>query len=395
MDYLIGEWIIEDFATCKIEQAWDSDDEEYKNVEVDGLEGINKFGKVKIGKPHPSLPSFADLPTSKAGFQLEGELQFTNTVFELTGDLVVFGKLILQDSNLVLNTHFIRNSGKIEKKGNSKIIGAVETLRDDVQGTPTLAGNINIEGDLRSDGIIALGASPGSGLITGDLTLLEGSEIHVEFAGTEAGTEFDYLEVGGAATLAGDLYLYLIDDYEPVENAMHEFLKAGSFAGGFEEIKQENVGRSYRFDITSDADSYTATAKSISIGSYEDWKTYFFNETDAVDDLISGPNADPDKDGLLNFVEYATGGFPGDYTSPPFELSMEGGVLSETAIYWAEAVSGYEWTMEQSSDLTTWVALPYSIESTEELGERSRISISTTPSPESRFFRFKLNELEN
>ena len=44
--------------------------------------------------------------------------------------------------------------------------------------------------------------------------------------------------------------------------------------------------------------------------SYDDWTSVHFNAEEISDHNISGPSADPDKDGLTNFAEYALGTAP-------------------------------------------------------------------------------------
>ncbi len=313
-----GTWIVEDFASCKIGFGF--------------LSNIFPRVVVSIGKPHATLPSFQDLPKPN-------------------DSLTVNGVLVLNDAILDMDGKTLRFSTRIVKNGTSKIIGSVESVRDAVQGTPTLAGNINIEGDLSLDGNLSLGASPGTGLITGDLTLFPGSDVQFEFEGTEPGIGFDFLEVGGTANLDGKLSLSLIDEYLPDGGESFLFLKAGSLAGSFAEIDQDLMGRQRRFDVASEAEGLTATAKVILIGSYEDWRAIYFSETEAQDDLISGLDADPDFDGMVNLEEYISNGLPkvssplffeGDFGKNPFKIRL------------ANRVTDYVWQLESSSNLEDW-----------------------------------------
>lgn len=40
---------------------------------------------------------------------------------------------------------------------------------------------------------------------------------------------------------------------------------------------------------------------------FSEWQRLYFTSTQVNDAALSGPNADPDKDGLSNFAEFATG----------------------------------------------------------------------------------------
>ncbi|MBK1877685.1 DUF7453 family protein [Pelagicoccus mobilis] len=378
--HLGGEWVISDFAACEIR------DERYS----EGLKTINGAASLTLGLPHESLPSFVDLPTRIGDFSLKGKLTLIAADLDIHGDLnIEGGKLILNNSTVNLNTHFLRNAGSIKKNGTSKIIGEVESLRDQVQGIPTLAGNINIEGSLTTDGIIALGASPGSGLITGDLNLLPESEMRVEFAGDEAGTGFDFLEVGGTANLDGKLTLSLIDDYLPEADQTFRFIQAGEVDGTFATIEQGLMGRSRRMDVTTDAEGLLATAREISIESYQDWRTHFFNETDAADDLISGPTADPDGDGTSNLLEYLSNNLPQHPSSPPF--SRLEASQSDYRIRLSNTVNDYQAILETSIDLQDWQPAQIT-ESNDTVNGDTTLKEIRVSDPESkqRFYRLTL-----
>jgi len=166
-----GNWIIEDGASCQLKH----------NTEI---HTIGKEAKIQLGKPHPTLGSLSNLPVSN------------QKLFNL-------GTLILRDTVLDMKGNTFEQQGTFD----GKVIGNVQSIRNDVQGVIQLAGNIDIQGDLTMDTTLSLGASPGTGKISGDLTLLPGAEMIVEVGGSEPGTEFDFLEVGGIATIGGALRL--------------------------------------------------------------------------------------------------------------------------------------------------------------------------------------------
>lgn len=344
-------WVIEDFAACELR------DPQF----TDGLPGIDRGATVKIGKPHPTLPSFVNLPTIPDGFRIRGELTVQNAELSVGGDLDIDegGSLILQDSILRLNNKVLRSRGGVKQLGESDIIGDVESIRDQVQGIPTLAGNINIEGSLTTDGVVSLGASPGAGLITGNLTLLPESEMRVEFGGEEPGTEFDFLEVGGTANLDGQLTLSLIDGYVPDNGTEFLFLQAGTIAGAFEEIEQDTLGRERRFAVAAGDQGLTATMEALTIGSYADWRAAFFSASEVADDLISGVMADPDEDGVPNLAEYLSGGLP-EWPSlyPLFQVSTN---PDQFGIQLANGVGDYTWLIQSSTNLVDWESVAINV----------------------------------
>jgi hypothetical protein len=72
------------------------------------------------------------------------------------------------------------------------------------------------------------------------------------------------------------------------------------------------VMKYYRYanqQYTADLSSVTVRVPIEMYVSYPSWRNELFG-TDALNDAISGPNADPDKDGLTNFQEYQAGTDP-------------------------------------------------------------------------------------
>lgn len=323
-----GTWVIEDFAAVDV----------FSFSPNLNLKTIGKNAVVKLGKPHATKSSFNNLPNVKS-------------------DLLVEGALYLNGVDLEMNGNIVRNKGHVYGPG--KIKGDVESIRDQVQGIIQLAGNITIEGNLTSDGVIALGASAGVGLVTGDLTLLPGSDMRVEFSGTEPGTGFDFLEIGGTANLDGKLTLSLIDEYIPDKGAGFLFLKAGTVSGDFSDIDQGTLGRQRRFDVTAGLEGLTATMQALSIASYSDWRAAFFSETEVADDLISGLGADPDDDGIVNLAEYLSNGLPKGPSLEPLKLVTES--PDTFLLQLANGVADYTWQLETSRALEGWSAVDVNV----------------------------------
>lgn len=300
----------------------------------DQILGLGRMATLKLKATTPGGKIFGDLPSFAHPFNVGGKLELDGTLFDMGGGTLLHRNQILM-------------------KNGAKVIGDVESVRDDVQGIVPLVGNINIEGNLTTNGTISLGASPGAGLVTGNVTLLPGSEMIVEFAGTDPGTEFDFLEVGGQLALDGKLTLKLLDEYLPPENEVFRFIEADEVTGQFVEVDQSEMGRLRRFAIASDANGVTATAEAIAISSFDQWRTQFFSPAEAADDSISGPNADPDGDGQSNLVEYATNGLPLVPGPGPLSLGRDG-----LALRWANGVQDYTWELSTSVGLESWEVIP-------------------------------------
>ena len=92
---------------------------------------------------------------------------------------------------------------------------------------------------------------------------------------------------------------------------------------------------------------------------YAAWRQLCFNSIDATNDAISGPNADPDGDGLTNRAEYGLGGVPRFPDQPAHlpttALEVFAGHTYLTLQYNVQGgASDVTFTPEVSSDLTVW-----------------------------------------
>ncbi len=96
---------------------------------------------------------------------------------------------------------------------------------DFVDGTLTV-GTFN--GDLNQfGGILAPGASPGLTQVNGNYNLIVGT-LAIEIGGALPGTDFDRVDVTGAAILSGELAVSLVNGFVPNYGDSFEFLTAGT-----------------------------------------------------------------------------------------------------------------------------------------------------------------------
>ena len=92
---------------------------------------------------------------------------------------------------------------------------------------------------------------------------------------------------------------------------------------------------------------------------FSEWQVLIFNEEQMADVNFSGPDADPDLDGLNNFAEYALGSSPIDPSDrsrfTDLDLVKIGGVQYYAFSYtrW-RGVKGVSFTVQVSSDLKDW-----------------------------------------
>lgn len=90
---------------------------------------------------------------------------------------------------------------------------------------------------------------------------------------------------------------------------------------------------------------------------YEAFRATYFTPAERNDDSISGPTADPDKDGVPNLFEYAFGLDPikADAVGPTFSITSVGPQDSPTLTYQRlKGASDLEFFLESSPDLMTW-----------------------------------------
>lgn len=91
--------------------------------------------------------------------------------------------------------------------------------------------------------------------------------------------------------------------------------------------------------------------------SYAEWRTANFSPTEAAQDAISGPDADPDGAGLTNFTRYA---FVLAARGPVVPPVTAGTVVKDGSTYLTltfnrrAPASGLAYTIESSSNLVTW-----------------------------------------
>ena len=227
----------------------------------------------------------------------QGQIQLCGGAVEFTGALTNGapgtlgpGGLITGYGSLIVSGGLL-NSGSMALSGVTNITGTVNNgpsgLVDTAGGTTSFWGNVVNNGTVYSNSdafTVFYGAVSGSGSFTGPGTAsFEGnlspgqtpaaiavasqayfantSQINIALAGTTAGTQYDQVNVAGAATLSGgSLNVTLLNGFRPAQNAQFTVLTFGSRSGNFATESGLNLGGRLQLVPAYTANSLVLTA---------------------------------------------------------------------------------------------------------------------------------------
>ncbi len=180
-----------------------------------------------------------------------------------------------------------------------------------VWDTGTLDGDGTIEGNVRSDGFVAPGNSAGKLTITGNYTQRDTGYYSVEIFGLNQGTDYDLLDVGGVANIAGVLEVDVTDNgYSPMLGDAFEILRAaGGVVGTFDSEYLRSIGDNVRLTTIYGANSVNLAVVPIQTADYN-----ANGIVDAADYTVwrnslgqtgLAPAADGDGNGVVDALDYA------------------------------------------------------------------------------------------
>jgi autotransporter-associated beta strand protein len=292
---------------------------------------------------------------------------------------------------------YATGSGSVLKTGDGalSLSGAntytgLTTLSVGTLQTDNLSGSL-----LQTSGTFAPGNSPATTVIGGDYTQGSSGTLEIEVGGTTAGTEYDVLNIGGTADLAGNIQIVLIDNFAPTPGDRFTILNYAALAdSGFSLILPEFDGNlewtvergstalTLTFDYTNDLDGFR--------------EKYGLN-TDGSEDFL-----DWSGNGISNILYLAFGlGDPNEANIDRGRLPAVSGVSAygDYAVSFVEpsANVGLILTMATSDDMSTWPDLddmetayqPVHTE-TESLDadyEQQTLHFDSVPGEDRRFYR--------
>ena len=136
------------------------------------------------------------------------------------------------------------NTGTVNIAGGQTLtISGGGTFDNAVGGTLQGTGTFNVSATTFSNaGDVNPGTSPGILSITGNFPQISTGVLNMEIGGLIAGTDFDQLDINGAATLDGTLNVSLISGFSPSLGDSFQIVKYTSGSGTFSTLNLPSVG---------------------------------------------------------------------------------------------------------------------------------------------------------
>jgi hypothetical protein len=151
---------------------------------------------------------------------------------------------------------FTQSAGETRVEGSLELSGGPLGLAGG-----RLAGGGTVHGSVSSSGgTVSPGSSVGTLTVDGDYSQGAGGQLLVELAGTGVG-QHDVLEVDGAASLGGTLYVTAAGGYQPQPGDSFTILEADLRSGEFDHVASwADSDCSLGFDVTYNAGTVVITA---------------------------------------------------------------------------------------------------------------------------------------
>ncbi len=158
---------------------------------------------------------------------------------------------VADEATLTFDETLTLNGRVLTKTGNGKLVindnagvGTVEGMAGTISGVGTVAGLLN-----NNSATLAPGNGPGIFTVDGDYTQGVGGTLAIEIGGSGPG-QFDALHISGAADFAGDLFVTLINAFNPTTEFDFDILDFSSATGSLHPILPD-LDPSLMWDLNS------------------------------------------------------------------------------------------------------------------------------------------------
>ena len=365
-------------------------------------------GTVKLGASE-RFSSTLDLTVKTGGvFDLNA---FTETL----GPVELFGGSIVNSSGSA--SQFLAGSSYDFRSGTvSARLGGPSAMTKTSSGTVALSGantftggstvldgTLDLSGSLNSSltvdsGTLTLGPTTGARTINGSLTVSSAGTLRVRIDGPTAGTQYDQARLTSSTsrtTLAGTLDLIAApglaagSTYRIIDNSGSSAAGTGTFTNLAEGAEFFEDAQWWRINYTGGTGNDVVLTR-ITPTAWQTWQSTYFG-TNANNPLIGGAQADNDKDGTANLIEYATGMNPTVGDTVPQSASKNGSMLD--FIYTKnKAATDLTYTVEWSDAFTTWstAGVTSTILSDNGTTQQIKASVPAAGTVPQRFVRLKI-----
>jgi autotransporter-associated beta strand protein len=300
-----------------------------------------------------------------------------NAFSETLGPVELFGGSIVNSTGS--STQFLAGTSYDVRSGAvSARLGGSAALTKTTSGTVTLsgantftggstvqAGTLDLAGSLNSSlivdgGTVTFGATTGIRTVAGSLTVNSAGSVRFRLNGTTAGTQYDQLRLTSATSsvaLAGMLDLVAApglvagSSFRIIDNTGTSLAVSGTFSGLPEGAEFYEDAQWWRISYTGGSGNDVVLTR-ITPTAWQTWQATSFG-ANTNNTLIAGEQADDDKDGVFNLLEYAFASSPSTNTSLPHSAARNGSNLEYTYTK-NKSATDVTYTVEWTDNLTTW-----------------------------------------
>jgi len=270
----------------------------------------------------------------------------TGTLWVDSGITLTYGGVIASAGNTGTQTLVKNGSGLLLLNGANTFTGTTTITAGSLGGTGSLASGVSV-----SSGAALAPGSGGVGTFTigGGLTLGSGAQLTVDLNAPDTS---DLIQVGGAVSATGSATI----NVNPLAGfaAGTYTLISGSAPISTTNRKVGTLPVGFRGTLASVGNTLTLTiAPGSPLSSLESWRQDNFGSSNNTGN--GADTADYDNDGVTNLLEYATGTSPTVAGIGAYSTARSGNYLALT--YTRIADSTLTYTVEGSSDLTTWTTV--------------------------------------